>query len=69
MTHNSALVPAVNPDPRILTVLVIGTADNVRAYLLRQHTLGIAEVGLWSKPIPLPHQPAKVMCVLNRSLG
>lgn len=56
----------INPDPRILTLLVIGTEDNVRAHILRQHTLGIAEAGAWSKPIPAPNCPDKVMCVLNR---
>jgi hypothetical protein len=55
-----------NADPRILTLLVIGTEDNVRAHILRQHTLGVAEVGSWSKPIPVPTGPNKVMCVLNR---
>jgi len=56
----------INPDPRILTLLVIGTEDNVRAHILRQHTLGVAEVGVWSKPIPIPNCPDKVMCVFNR---
>lgn len=55
-----------NADPRILTLLVIGTEDNVRAHILRQHTLGVAEAGAWSKPIPVPNCPDKVMCVLNR---
>ncbi|MDX2241041.1 MAG: hypothetical protein NW224_10195 [Leptolyngbyaceae cyanobacterium bins.302] len=55
-----------NADPRIITLLVIGTEDNVRAYIFRQHTLGVAEVGAWSKPIPVPNCPDKVMCVLNR---
>jgi hypothetical protein len=65
MTDNSALIQ-INPDPRVLTTLVIGTEDNVKAHILRQHTLGVAEVSAWSKPIPVPHCPAKVMCVLNR---
>lgn len=56
----------INPDPRILTLLVIGTRDNVKAHILRQHTLGVTEAGLWSKPIPVPTCPDKVMCVHNR---
>ena len=56
----------INPDPRILTLLVIGTADNVRAHILRQHALGVAEAGSWSKLIPVPSCPDKFMCILNR---
>ncbi|MBD1999353.1 hypothetical protein H6G00_22535 [Leptolyngbya sp. FACHB-541] len=65
MTDNSALIQ-INPDPRILTTFVIGTEDNVKAHILRQHTLGVAEASAWSKPIPVPRYPDKVMCVLNR---
>ncbi|MBD1867843.1 hypothetical protein H6F95_11145 [Cyanobacteria bacterium FACHB-471] len=65
MTDHSALIQ-INPDPRIVTTLVIGTEDNVKAHILRQHTLGVAEASAWSKPIPVPHCPDKVMCVLSR---
>ncbi|MBD2060008.1 hypothetical protein H6F88_29125 [Oculatella sp. FACHB-28] len=65
MTDHSALIQ-INPDPRIVTTLVIGTEDNVKAHILRQHTLGVAEASAWSKPIPVPHCPDKVMCVLKR---
>ncbi|WP_277881940.1 hypothetical protein [Leptolyngbya sp. FACHB-541] len=41
MTDHSALIQ-INPDPRIVTTLVIGTEDNVKAHILRQHTLGVA---------------------------
>ncbi|MBD2461331.1 hypothetical protein H6G89_09755 [Oscillatoria sp. FACHB-1407] len=57
---------SINPDPRILTLLVIGTEDNVKAHILRQHTLGINEAGHWSKLLPVPNCPDKVMSVLNR---
>jgi len=66
MTDNPALIQPINPDPRILTLLVIGTEDNVRAHILRQHTLGVTEAGAWSKPMPMPHCADKVMCVFNR---
>ncbi|MBI4781393.1 MAG: hypothetical protein HY785_08705 [Oscillatoriophycideae cyanobacterium NC_groundwater_1537_Pr4_S-0.65um_50_18] len=66
MTDSSASIQPINPDPRILTLLVIGTEDNVRAHILRQHSLGVAEVSAWSRPIPVPHCPDKVLCVLNR---
>jgi hypothetical protein len=66
MTYNPISLYPTNPDPRILTVLVIGTADNVRAHILRQHSLGIAEAGSWSKLMPVPNCPNKVMAVLNR---
>lgn len=65
MTDHASLI-RLNPDPRILTFLVIGTEDNVKAHILRQHTLGVAEAGAWSKPMPVPSCPDKVMCVLNR---
>ena len=66
MSYSSAAIQQINPDPRILTTLVIGTEDNVRAHILRQHTLGVSEAGAWSKPLPVPNCPDKVMCVLNR---
>jgi hypothetical protein len=65
MTDQTSLIQ-INPDPRILTTLVIGTEDNVRMHILRLHTLGVAEAGAWSKLLPVPHCPDKVMCVLNR---
>ena len=66
MTYNSAPIHQINPDPNILTLLAIGTAENVRAHILRQHTLGVAEADAWSKPIPVPNCPGKVVCALNR---
>ena len=65
MIYNPA-IQQINPDPRILTTLVIGTEDNVRAHILRQHTLGVTEASAWSKPLPVPNCPDKVMCVFNR---
>ena len=65
MTDNPISLQPINPDLRILTLLVIGTADNVRAHILRQHSLGVAEVGSWSKLIPVPSCPGKFMCILN----
>ncbi|MGA7934974.1 MAG: hypothetical protein WCA35_15615 [Kovacikia sp.] len=67
MTHSLINLDRFNnADPRILTLLVIGTEDNVKAHILRQHTLGVAEATSWSKPIPVPNCPDKVLCVLNR---
>ena len=66
MTYNPISLQPINPDPRVLTLLVIGTADNVRAHILRQHSLGVAEVGSWSKLIPVPNCPDKFMAVPNR---
>jgi hypothetical protein len=68
MTDSASLIQ-INPDPRVLTTLVIGAEDNVRAYILRQHILGVAEADAWSKPIPVPNCPDKVMCVLNRIMA
>jgi hypothetical protein len=58
-----------NADPRVLTLIVIGTEENVRAHILRQHTLGVAEAGLWSKPLPLSQCPDKVISILSRVLA
>ncbi len=68
MTYNPAPIQ-INPDPRILTLLVIGTEDNVRSHILRLHSLNVAEIGAWSKPLPMPNCPDKVMCVLNQIMG
>ena len=57
-----------NADPRILTILIVGTPDHVRAHILRLHTLNVAEAGSWSKLLPLPNCPDKVMSVLNRMM-
>ena len=66
MTYSPAPIQQINPDPNILTLLVVGTAENVRAHIWRQHTLGVAEADAWSKPIPVPNCPGKVICALNR---
>jgi hypothetical protein len=66
MTYSPVPIQPISPDPRVLTLLVIGTADNIRAHILRQHSLGVAEAGTWSKLIPVPNCPGKFMCVLNR---
>ena len=66
MTNSPMPLQSINPDPRILTLLVIGTTDNVPSHILRQHALGVAEAGSWSKLIPVPSCPDKFMCILNR---
>lgn len=58
-----------NPDPRILTLIIIGTEENVRSHILRQHSLGVVEAGAWSKPLPMPQSPGKVMCIFNRIMA
>jgi hypothetical protein len=55
-----------NDDPHILTVLLIGSKETVKAHILRQHTLGLTEAGEWSKPIPISNCPDKVLCIVNR---
>ncbi len=58
-----------NTDPRILTLIIIGTEENVRSHILRQHSLGVVEAGAWSKPLPMPNCPGKVLCIFNRILA
>jgi hypothetical protein len=57
-----------NTDPRVLTVLVIGTEANVRTYMHDQHRLGVVEMGTWSKLLPVPNCPDKVMTLVNRMI-
>lgn len=65
MTYNPALVQ-INPDPRILTIVVIGQLDHVEAYIREQHLRGYAKSYEWSKPQPTPDSTGKVMIALNR---
>ena len=57
-----------NNDPHILTILLIGTEDTIRTYIHRQHRLGITKAGAWSKLLPVPNCPGKVMSILNTTL-
>ncbi|MFQ3618929.1 MAG: hypothetical protein SNJ57_19340 [Cyanobacteriota bacterium] len=57
-----------NDDPDVLTVVVIGERSHVQFHILRLHTLGIVEAGAWSKLIPLPNCPGKVMSLVNRAM-
>ena len=56
-----------NTDPHILTVLLIGTEENIRAYIHRQHNLGVTEAGAWSRLLPVPNCPGK-MSILNKTM-
>ena len=55
-----------NTDPHILTVLLIGTEENIRVYIHRQHNLGVTEAGAWSRLLPVPNCPGKSMSILNK---
>ncbi|GAB4434019.1 MAG: hypothetical protein D6742_15900 [Cyanobacteria bacterium J069] len=57
-----------NDDPDILTTIVIGARSHVQSHILRQHTLGVVEAGAWSRLIPLPQCPGKVMSLVNRAM-
>lgn len=65
MTYNPSLVQ-INPDPRFLTIVVIGTPENVEAYIRDQHLRGYARVYEWSRPQPAPDGSDKVLVALNR---
>jgi hypothetical protein len=58
-----------NEDPHILTVLLIGTEDHIRIYIHRQHSLGVTEAGAWSRLLPIPNCPGKVMSLLNQTMS
>lgn len=55
-----------NDDPDVLTTIVIGGRSHVQFHILRLHTLGVVEAGAWSKLMPLPGCPGKVMSLVNR---
>ena len=57
-----------NNDPRMLTILVIGTEEKVRGYLWLQQQNGFAAVGDWSRFLPVPNCPDKVMSILNKTV-
>jgi hypothetical protein len=65
MTYNSAPVQ-INPDPRFLTIVVIGIPENVETYIRDQHLRGYAKTYEWSKPQPAPDGSDKVLVALNR---
>jgi hypothetical protein len=66
MTYNSSALVQINPDPRFLTIVVIGTAQNVDTYIRDQHLRGYAKMYGWSKPQPAPDGSDKVLVALNR---
>ena len=57
-----------NTNPHSLTVLLIGTEDHIKLYIHRQHNLGVTEAGSWSKLLPLPNCPGKVMSILHKTM-
>jgi hypothetical protein len=64
MTYNPAPIQ-INPDPRFLTIVVIGTPENVDTYIRDQHLRGYAKTYEWSKPQPAPDGSNKVLVALN----
>ncbi|BAU42302.1 hypothetical protein [Leptolyngbya sp. O-77] len=57
-----------NDDPDILTLIVIGGRSHVQFHILRLHTLDVVEAVAWSKLMPLPGCPSKVMSLVNRAM-
>ncbi len=57
-----------NTNPHSLTVLLIGTEAHIKTYIHRQHSLGVTEAGSWSKLLPLPNCPGKVMSILHKTM-
>ncbi|XGV96357.1 MAG: hypothetical protein ACAF41_26955 [Leptolyngbya sp. BL-A-14] len=68
MTYNSAPIQ-INPDPRFLTIVVIGIPEHIETYIREQHLRGYAKTYEWSKPQPAPDNPAKVLVALNRIMA
>ena len=57
-----------NNNPHVLTILLIGTEDHIRTYIYQQHRLGVTEAGAWSKLLPVPNCPGKVMSLLSKPM-
>ena len=68
MTYNSAPIQ-INPDPRLLTIVVIGTAETLDRYMREQHLRGYAKTYEWSKPQPAPDSADKLLIALNRIMA
>jgi len=66
MTYNPSAPIQTNPDPRILTIIIIGMPEKVEEYIFDQYLRDYAETYEWSKPQPVPGSPGKVIVVLNR---
>jgi hypothetical protein len=58
-----------NSDPRMLTVIVIGTEEKVQGYLWLQQQNGFAAVGDWSRFLPVPNCPGKVLSILSKPVS
>ncbi|GAB4152590.1 MAG: hypothetical protein Fur0046_32270 [Cyanobacteria bacterium J069] len=67
-TPSLSLDRFANDDPDVLTTIVIGGRSHVQFHILRLHTLGVVEAGAWSKLMPLPSCPGKVMSLVNRAM-
>ena len=67
MTYNTSPIQ-INPDPRLLTIVVIGIPEVVQSYIREQHLRGYAKAYEWSKPQPVPDGSAKVLVALNRTV-
>ena len=65
MTYSPAPIQ-INPDLHILTIVAIGTAETVEAFIREQHLRGYAKIYEWSKPQPAPNSADKVLVALNR---
>ena len=65
MTYSPAPIQ-INPDPHILTIVVIGIPETVETYIRDQHLRGYAKTYEWSKPQPAPNAADKVLVALNR---
>ncbi|MBD1849231.1 hypothetical protein [Leptolyngbya sp. FACHB-711] len=69
MTYNNVAPIQINPDPRYLTIVVIGTPEHIDRYKREQHLRGYAKIYEWSKPQPAPDRSEKVIVALNRIMS
>lgn len=54
-----------NSDPGTLTILLIGSEDHIHRFILTQHRENIIPADAWSKALPVPNCPGKVMRIFR----
>lgn len=62
-------IPGLVPPGRIpIRILVISIPEGVTSTIRTLHSLGFADVSLWSRLLPAPNHPGEVMSILTRYL-
>lgn len=63
-----SIASLIDPDPRCLSIVIIGSRKQIDAFIREQHTQNLSKFYEWTKPQPLPDYPDKQVSALNRIL-